>query len=114
MRDEGVNVCNYIAPGIYYKDGFEVTVTEKAKGKKQTMNDLKSKDHVYTLGKWLRQFHGASRRFGKTDIPEWKVKDGGWQTKLLPPTLETDDEHYGVIHGDFSYQAFSVQNDGTI
>jgi hypothetical protein len=86
-------------------------VTEKPRGKKQTMSDLMNKVYVNGLGKWLRQFHNVSKRFGKNDIPEWRVKDGGWQTKLLPPSLGTDSEHYGVIHGDFSYQAFTVQKD---
>jgi len=103
---------------IIDKDNI-IAVFEYAKGSPVVWDQyiwLKDKNLVFAWGKWLGEFHAASRLFS-AKRPEIVVKAYPW-TKLHNGVMEgvavhPDDEkvkndprHYGLLHGDLNCSNF--------
>jgi hypothetical protein len=62
--------CHFIEPGITKEDNLGVSVTTFADGyEPPKIPGGYSEDVVFAIGKWLANFHKASRKFSE-DFPE--------------------------------------------
>ena len=107
--------CPCIEPYTVVKDNFAVGVAGFVDGHAphllpgiETFTEEEHKAAIFALGKWLAEFHKASRNYAQ-EFPEefekinlWSEKKGGWQKdNLKPPPIPINSHTFGLIHGDF-------------
>jgi len=104
-----------------------VVVSEFAKGAPVVWGDYKwltDKVLVEAWGKWLGDFHVASKRFSKehpeiaslvrpwTDLHLGVMK--GAHVDPQDQKLVTDPDHYGILHGDLNVSNFFYESDAKL
>jgi Ser/Thr protein kinase RdoA (MazF antagonist) len=109
--------CPSIEPYTIVQDGFALSVAGFVEGHvlhflpgMDTFTEEERVAVIASIGRWLADFHKASRQYAK-DFPDELEKIQLWSERhgyLKPPPIPINEHTFGPIHGDFHTDNFHM------
>ena len=110
---KSVKTCKYFGPGIIETDTLHVSLMEEVEGRYFEPEDILKKDCCIAIGKWIRDFHVATKKFENEFPVVFRQLPDSTETphahlvaKCRVPIYKKSPENYGLIHGDFHRENF--------
>ena len=104
---------SYFGPGIIEAEALHISLLEEVEGRFLEAKDLLNKDCCVAIGKWVGDFHKATKKI-EQELPEvyrqlpdaTETPHAHLLTKCRVPKYKKSAENYGIIHGDCHTENF--------